>query len=179
MNISLTAFRVAFSRIGEEQAKAILHKRGGTKELKTIIVAAAIGDALRKMFDDEALSVSGREFYEAEDFIFNYFPGALDAQITRVPRGVVLADCNLRMFQQKDIVTLQGGLLFDPIALSVESQVYKVFADAVQHYLEFHRGDLNALVVAVDCVHDAVSTTCRELAAYLALLRRGGGASFS
>lgn len=174
MNKAEAAFRVAVSCLGVEQAKVLLERSGGTRQLKTVVLGAALASALRQVIDrDEGrVLVDGRYFYDVEDFIRTRFGDILTSSVSKLARDEVHVSCELFTFQPQDIIVIAGEGVKDKIELSIERLVYKALVLTLDDYMEREQININTLVIALDAVHLATAKTCTN-AAKMAMVIHG------
>lgn len=173
MNKAEVAFRVAVSRLGVEQASPILKGSNGTRELKTIVLCAAIGQALRQVIDTEQVLVDGEYFYDVEEFIRMNFGDLLASAVTKLGVDEVHATCDLSIFKPRDVIVISGEGMKERVELSIERLVYQALVEALDDYMSRDRVNINTLVVALDAVHQATLKVCVN-AAKMAMIIHGG-----
>jgi hypothetical protein len=175
MNKAEAAFRVAVSCLGVEQVNVLLKRSGGTRQLKTVVLGAAVASALRQVIDsgEWRVLVDGWYFYDVEDFIRNRFGDILASAVSKLRADEVHVSCELSTFTPKDVIVISGEGVKDKIELSIERLVYMTLILALEDYMESNRVNINTLVIALDAVHLATKKTCMN-AAKMAMIIQGG-----
>lgn len=173
MNPAEIAFRIALRRVGAEQAAPILARKRGERELKTVVLSAAIASALRKVADSEPVLGTARYFYEVEEFISQNFGDIIRVAVSKLAKGEVHASCELSIFRPRDLIVISGKGMKDTIELSVEQLIYQALLVALDDYMLLERVNINHLIITLDGVYEAAVKTCVNAAKVAMILRNG------
>jgi preprotein translocase subunit Sec61beta len=172
MTIETEAFMVALRYFEQEQAKKIIATPGGVTRVKIMVVGGVVAAALMASFKDGGLVVSGRYFYDMNDFINAFFIDYLKVEVAQLSSNEVCATCTPMYFSPKDLICISGNGMKDTVELSIERLVYKSFLGSIDTYMESESVTINHLVIGLDAVYKAIEKTCKEAAQYIQILEQ-------
>lgn len=173
MNPAQIAFSVALSLVGVEQAAPILARKRGQRELKTLVLSAAVASALRKAADGEPVLGNAKYFYEVEEFISGNFGDMVRVAVSKLAEGEVHASCELSIFKPHDLIVISGKGMKEKVELSVEKLIYQTLLIALDDYITLERVNINHLVIALDAVYEATVKACMNASKVAMILRNG------